>query len=321
MTKGTLLIKGKGGLGNRILSAVCGLVFADLTGRAPVIDWRDGSYAPEGQNAYPLLFQSPITLDCGEFDSRVAPVSPKIWSGHLNRTPQQMIDKFMPNGHSGPVAYRSLCTNLRQLETAEDIAVFWSYLPKFGRLRPHLRRDRRFSGRTDAQIIRAYLARYFLPNDRVAAAVDALAIEMESPSIGVHIRYTDRKVPLDRIKACLQAHLRRAPDTRIFLATDSAAVQAGMEQEFGQIYSHHKHLAEDGARLHHPNSTVAKQHEAENALIDMWQLSRCDRLIYSRHSTFSVTSAYLGAMTSSQLCDVDRFSPTVVAKRLIQYYA
>lgn len=29
----SLLIKAKGGLGNRMLSAICGLIFADLTGR------------------------------------------------------------------------------------------------------------------------------------------------------------------------------------------------------------------------------------------------------------------------------------------------
>jgi hypothetical protein len=56
MVKPILLIKGKGGLGNRMLSAVCGLALADLTGRTPIIDWRDGSYAPIGTNAYPLLF-------------------------------------------------------------------------------------------------------------------------------------------------------------------------------------------------------------------------------------------------------------------------
>ena len=89
MQSRTLVIKGKGGLGNRILSAISGLVYADLSGRKPVIDWRDGSYAPLGENAYPLLFQSPIgdeaiggaTMDDG------ADVCPAIWAGNLNRQP------------------------------------------------------------------------------------------------------------------------------------------------------------------------------------------------------------------------------------------
>jgi len=321
MRERTLLIKGKGGLGNRILSAVCGLVFADLTGRTPVIDWRDGSYAPEGENAYPLLFQSPIPVACETFDRRVAPVSPPLWSGQLNRTPQQMIDKYMPHGHSGPFAYRKLCTDLTDLDSAADIAVFWSYLPKFGRLRHHLNQHQRFRGLSDAQIIRDYLNRYFIPNERIGNAVSDLSARLNGPVIGVHVRYTDRKVPITRIKKALRHQLLRLPDAKVFLATDSAIAQQEMEAEFGPMEGILKYLPEDGSRLHLPTSQIAKLQEAENALIEMWQLSRCDFLVYSRHSTFSVTSAHLGGLTKAQLCDVDKYTPTVVAKRLIQHYA
>lgn len=321
MSSRMLLIKGKGGLGNRILSAVCGLVFADLTGRVPVIDWRDGSYAPIGENAYPLLFKTPIPQDCAAFDDVTLPVSPAIWTGHLDQTPQQMIDRFIPDSHSSPTGYRRLCTDLAKLDTPEDIAIFWSYLPKFGRLARNLRRDSRFAGKTEADVISEYLARYFTPNDRVQAAVEGLGAKLGAPSIGVHIRYTDRKIPLHRVRACLHRRLAQTPEAQIFLATDSAEVQAQMQAEFPNIHHIPKYLAADGSRLHWPTSEVAKLHEAENALIDMWQLGRCDHLIYSRHSTFSVTSSYLGRMGAAQLDDVDRFSPMVVAKRLIQTYA
>lgn len=55
-----LLIKGKGGFGNRILSAATGIVIAELTDRIAIIDWRDGEYMPRGTNAYPLLFEDPV---------------------------------------------------------------------------------------------------------------------------------------------------------------------------------------------------------------------------------------------------------------------
>lgn len=321
MSSRVLLIKGKGGLGNRILSAVCGLVYADLTGRDPVIDWRDGSYAPIGENAYPLLFKSPIARECAAFDGVRVPVSPAIWTGHLGRTPQQMIDRFLPDSHSKPTGYRRLCTDLTRLDAPEDIAVFWSYLPKFGRLARHLRRDPRFSGKTEADVMSEYLQRYFTPNDRILSAVDGLSAKLGTPSIGVHIRYTDRKIPLHRVRASLHKRLRQMPGAPIFLATDNAQVQAQMQAEFANVHHIPKYLAPDGGRLHWPTSEIEKLHEAENALIDMWQLARCDHLIYSRHSTFSVTSSYLGRMGAAQLDDVDRFSPIVVAKRWIQNYA
>ena len=126
MQSRTLVIKGKGGLGNRILSAISGLVYADLSGRKPVIDWRDGSYAPLGENAYPLLFQSPIggeaiggaTMDDG------ADVCPPIWAGNLNRQPQDMIDTYMPRSHSNPWGYRRLCVDLKRVDQSQAVAIY-----------------------------------------------------------------------------------------------------------------------------------------------------------------------------------------------------
>jgi hypothetical protein len=321
MTKRILLIKGKGGLGNRILSAVCGLAFADLTGRTPVIDWRDGSYAPIGTNAYPLLFKTPITQKCDAFDGRAASVTPAIWSGNLGLTPQEMIEKFAPKSHSSPTGYRRFCVDLKVLDTDEDIAVFWSYLPKFNRISRHLARDPRFAHHSETGLIAKNLDRFFTPNDRVFEQVSATATQLNRPSIGVHIRYTDRKIPLDPIKKALRKRLTRTPGASVFLATDNADVQTQIAAEFDNVYHIKKYLPTDGSRLHWPTSDIQKLHEAENALIDMWLLSRCDHLIYSRHSTFSVTSSYLGNMSAAQLHDVDKWSPTVVAKRWIQAYA
>ena len=320
MTSKILLIKGKGGLGNRILSAVCGLVFADLTGRHPVIDWRDGIYAPDGENAYPLLFDSPIPLDCKTFDDVRSDISPTVWSGRLTQSPQQMIETFSPRGHSNPTGYRRFCTDLATLGTAEQIAVYWSYLPKFGRLSRFMAGDPRFAGRNLDTVISDYLDRYFRPNARVSTALGNLHSQITGPSIGVHIRYTDRKVPLAPIRRALRNRLRRTPDAQVFLASDNAQVQADMAAAFDGIIHFPKHLPKDGVRLHSPTARIAKQREAENALVDMWQLGRCDHLICSRHSTFSVTSAYLGRMTPDRVTDVDRYSPSVVLKRVIQSY-
>ncbi len=321
MNPRTLLIKGKGGLGNRMLSAVCGLVYADLTGRVPVIDWRDGSYAPMGENAYPLLFKTPIQQTCVAFDATSGAVTPVIWAGHLDRTPQAMIDQFAPNSHSNPMGYRRLCVDLTTLSAPEATAVFWAYLPKFGRLRRHLRRDPRFAHKSEAEIIHEYLTRYFTPNDRVLNDVDAITAGFGWPVIGVHIRYTDRKVPLHRIEDRLRQRISERSGAQVFLATDNADVQDRIKDRFENVHHIPKYLAPDGSRLHWPTSEVEKLHEAENALIDMWLLSRCDHLIYSRHSTFSVTSSHLGRLKPAQLDDVDRYSPGVVAKRVIQRYA
>jgi hypothetical protein len=317
-----LIIKAKGGLGNRILSAVSGLAFAEMTGRTPIIDWRDGSYAPKAENAYPLLFDTPIRLPCDIRDADPATPSPAIWgAGNLQLTPQAMIDKYFPQSHSSPTVYRKLCTDLNTLNASEDTAVFWCYLPKFARLRRHLRRHPVFASQSIEEIIKSYLDSHFTPNANIRNRVAAQMAQMPGPVIGVHIRYTDRKISLEKVQHRLRHRLQQMPNANIFLATDNADVQDTIVAEFRNVFYTSKFLDKSGNRLHHPDSTIDKLAEAENALVDIWMLSQCDHLIHSRHSTFSETSAILGGLTGQRRDDVDRFNPVVLAKRLIQAYA
>ena len=313
-----LLIKAKGGLGNRMLSAVSGLVYADLTGRLPLIDWRDGSYAPIGENAYPQLFDTPLTQPVELYDDRVDGVDPPIWSGALGLTPQAMIDRHFPHLHSSATVYRRLCTDLSRLDAPAPLAVFWCYLPKFGRLAPHMRRDPRFQGRPLDEVIADYLGRYFTPNARVREAVADLGARLAPPVIGVHVRYTDRKIPLAPLKTALRRELERRPGATVFLATDNGAVQAEFAAEFPNVQYIDKQLRDDGSRLHLPSADPGTRAEAENALIDMHLLARCDHLIYSKHSTFSVAAALIGRLPAERQTDVDRLNPKVVAKRFVQ---
>jgi hypothetical protein len=315
-----LVIKAKGGLGNRMLSAVCGLVYADLTGRQPVIDWRDGSYGPLGENSYPALFDSPITLGVGDVDLAPGPVTPAIWTGHLDQTPQAMVNRFDPARHASATVYRRFCVDLSRLDQPEALAVFWCYLPKFGRLARHMAASPRFRGQPLESVIADYLDRYFTPRPHVRAAIAATLAQMPRPLIGVHIRYTDRKIPLHRIKAALHRRLSEQPGASVFLATDNAQVQAEMAAEFPAIRHIDKHFNPDGSRLHWPTATFEKTREAENALIDMGVLARADHLIYSRHSTFSVTSAHIGRLPAARQDDVDRLNLPVVIKRIVQNY-
>lgn len=312
-----LLIKAKGGLGNRMLSAATGLIYADLTGRRPIVDWRDGIYAPLGENAYPRLFDTPLTDDPSEIDPQ-AVVTPAVWAGRLDRDPAPLISELDPSKHASPTIYRKYCTDLSRLDAPEPVAVFWCYLPKMPRLARHLAADARFAGQDPDALFRAYLKRYFTPNVRVRKEVASFMEGLPRPVIGVHIRYTDRKIPLDKVKAALRARLAETPGARIFLATDNGDVQAEMAAEFDNIHYTPKYLPEGGARLHVKATEIDKQFEAENAMIDMWALAACNHLIYSTNSTFSISSALLGGIGPDRRTDVDARNLPVQIKRFFQ---
>lgn len=311
-----LLIKAKGGLGNRMLSAVTGLVYADLSGRIPVIDWRDGVYAPRGVHVYPRLFDAPPMPDPAAFDDR-RDVTPAVWAGRMADSAGRMV----AGQHSGAMVYRKSCVDLSRLDQPEKVAVFWSYVPKLPRLGWHLRRDPRFRGRPYYEIVADYIDRYFTPNARVRTAVAAAIDPLPRPIIGAHLRYTDMTGPLDKVKTEIARLRARMPDAPIFLATDSAKAEADIKATFGNLHLTEKHLPEDGRQLHgYTEEGVDPITEAENAMIDMWALARCDHLVYSRNSTFSGTSALIGGIPPERLADVDRHNPRIVLKRLVQNY-
>ncbi len=319
-----LVIKAKGGLGNRMLAAVTGLAYADLAGRQPVIDWRDGIYAPRGVNAYPLLFDGPALPDPAGFDN-VTDVVPARWSSRMHLETALLIDEDQPHRHRSPTVYRDYCVPLHRIDHAEQVAVFMSYLPKMPRLARHFRKDPRFQGQSFTEIMQRYLAQAFRPKSYITDAVDATFADISGPVLGVHVRYTDLKVPLDKIIRSVETRVTQTPATSIFLSTDSAEVQDRFQAHFDRVHVTPKYLSGNGQQLHLHDQKPGtefyeKTSEAENALIDMWSLARCDQLIYSSQSTFAISAMLLGQMEKRHTHDVDRISVPVRSKRFLQNY-
>lgn len=312
-----LLIKAKGGFGNRIMAAACGIIVAEIECRTPVIDWRDGEYLPKGQDAYPLLFDRPVTVAPATFDD-CTEVEPALWSGRLAEHPVDVISKDFPNDHSNPLIYRRLSLNLTR-PAAAPVAVFWSYLPKLARIRR--RASLRYPGVPMLEIVRRVLFEHFTPNQRVRHAVDQLFEARSHPIIGVHVRYTDRKVSLKRIISDTATLRRRMPQAEIFLATDNGNVQELFRSAFDRVFVIDKAFGAGDNSLHEQAEHADPLREAENALIDMWALSRCDWLVHSRHSTFSVAAAAIGGIPRPRQLDIDRWNAKVVLKRWVQAWA
>lgn len=313
-----LVIKAKGGLGNRMLSAITGLVLADLDGRKPYIDWRDGMYLAPGENLYPELFDAAWMDDLAALDHETD-VAPSMWSGRLTEHPVDVIRREFPNQHQNPMLYRKLSIPFSGKGAAARVGVFWSYLPKLRRLAGRMGRDPRFAGRSQDAVMQDYLDRYFRPVPQVTARVDAVFDTLKKPVIGVHIRFTDRKVPLDRIIRELTRLSQSMPEATIFLATDSDLAQTAILSRFDNVVTLEKVLPKDGAALHFSTDSFNDPvQEARNALADMMALARCDWLLHSRHSTFSVTAALLGHISESQQVDIAKFDPVVRTKQFFQ---
>ncbi|MEL7219375.1 MAG: hypothetical protein AAGK01_13230, partial [Pseudomonadota bacterium] len=95
--------------------------------------------------------------------------------------------------------------------------------------------------------------------------------------------------------------------------------QDAVVERFPDTITIDKALSDGTAALHFTSEEFADPIvEARNALVDMMALARCDYLLHSSHSTFSVTAALHGRIPKDRQVDVDRLNAKVKIKQFIQ---
>ncbi len=110
-------------------------------------------------------------------------------------------------------------------------------------------------------------------------------------TVGVHVRRTDHAgavnhSPLEAFVALMQQEIDRDPDTGFFLATDSPAVETELSGKFPDRI------------LIYPKRSLDRndQDAIEDAVVDLYRLSKCRKVIGSYDSSFSETAAKLGGV-------------------------
>jgi hypothetical protein len=127
----------------------------------------------------------------------------------------------------------------------------------------------------------------FEPAARIQRAVDELRPRLDR-AIGVHIRRTDNQQSI--AKSPLSAFISRMEDAiaeddaaAFFVATDSRETYRELAQRFGKrVFEHHK-------------ATLARDDPAGivDAVVDLYALGGCQRIIGSYWSSFTDTAAEL----------------------------
>lgn len=310
-----LIIKAKGGLGNRLLSAASAISYARATNREWCIDWRDGLYAGEHENSIELMFDVPKQDKLYALENN-ALVIPRLWSNRIHWPVRSIISLLFSKQHSNPFVYRKLSAPF-QLSAPESTAeIFWSYTSKYGRIKQFLSNEQRTVGRD--RILGEVLLTYLKPNKRIIKQADSMLAGKAENTLGVHIRYTDLKVPIASVVKKVKEQLSIFQYHYIYLATDSADAQMQFSREFSNVLVQEKRYSLNNAQLHSVRDYDEKQSDADAALIDLITLSKCKGLVYCSRSTFAETSRLYGDFDKERLVDVDRFNVLVSIKRWLQ---
>lgn len=314
-----LLVKAKGGMGNRMLCAITGIIYGQLTGRFVVVDWRDGTYSNDGSNTFSRFFSCPSVYPETILPPDVT-IRPSVWGNKLDKSMSSMISEYDPDKHRSIRIHRKYSVDVRKLGYDEDIIIFWYYTGRIRDIKRHLcNRQDGFTGLNTNGIIHKVLTEQMKLSDEVRQCIDEYkTANWPEKVIGVHVRHTDRRTNLAKYEKHLHRFLKRYPDAHIFLATDNRQVSQEHHKRFKNVFSTPKWFPESMASMHQNVNCPDKVANGIEALVDMYLLAECDCLIYSGYSTFSLISRVLSDAQPENIVDIDRFNVKVQSKKLIR---
>lgn len=303
----TLVIRGSGGLSNRLQAVLAGIAYCLLSGRTLCVDWRDGMYSDDFSNVFPRWFtvQGIATLDAIP-PTQAGHLHPPFWDAWLHEA--VAVEYLFNNDHLSTenVARTSIdfsCTNYPQ-----DVIVGWAVdLQPALLLAPRLREAAEALQKpylreyTDRDIVRWLAQEYLHLTPRLAHKVERFATRHFSRprTIGIHIRHTDLQSPLEEMLACLRR--RAEEDCNIFLATDNKHVQAAVCNIFPHAVFSPKSFPNGDEPLHCFVPELKNVQKGEEALLDMYLLSKCNELIYYHKSSFSRIPLLLSSLPAAHI--------------------
>ncbi len=318
--KGFVLVKGKGGLGNRMQSAMSGILYAMLSDRQIVIDWSDFTYSNQGENALPKLFTVPNSKEHLPESARCS-VAPLLWVDQLDRQASEVVQEVDPIAHNTWRGYRKFSFDFSSLDHPEQTLVMWTYSHLIPRMRRHFRGPFSWlSSMTDEDIMRWLLNNRLILHPDIMATVERqwrLKVSQDNV-VGVHIRFTDLKLSIEPYYNVLDNLFKTVPNLEMFLATDNISVQKNMIKRYYRVVYNDKWFPAGGQAMHHNNACPDRTQNAIDALLDMYMLAKCSYLIYAGSSTFSYLSSLLSTSPTHHIIDTERRKPLIQMKKTIK---
>jgi len=309
-----VLVKGSSGLGNRILAAASAILYGQITDRKIIIDWSEGSYSEDEMNVFLLYFKNDNLASLDDLEE-IKSIYPKMWENNLDKSFGGLKQQLNLKG------YPDMSFNISKLDYDQDILVFCAYSSKVHAMR-RLFKDKfsYLNTMTNPQILAKIIRENFELQPDIRSRIDNFkAKNFGKNTIGVHIRYSDMKIPLDEIYQKVKQVVQQNKQATIFLATDSKEVSENFQNTYEKVVKTDKWFSPSGERLHQNWTQCPDRIEnGKQALIDLYLLSECDSLIFSSQSSFGYVASLLS--DSKKLYDIKESSNLIdkVVKKILQ---
>jgi|WetSurMetagenome_2_1015567.scaffolds.fasta_scaffold00497_17 glycosyltransferase involved in cell wall biosynthesis len=276
-----VLVKVCYGMGGRIRVLVDAIDYARRTGRQLIVDWNDGFYDDRKNDTdiFSQYFIAPES-NCLEFYDKMTDVVktmkiyPETWA----------LKPFGPGVtfFDDDLSYNTFYKVAPPGEDVDaDIVIFtWPMDPKYRQ--------------TDARALYSELKL----QPRIVEKIDRFIIDnFTKPPIGVHVRHGngENKVIAPEIEWFIEKinKVRQYEDRPVLLCTDSILVQDYFVNRLDNVCFTSKKFTLHGSLHNNPMNTDCPFNNGEQALVDLYLLSRCDILVISGEF-FGETAILLG---------------------------
>lgn len=311
-TQRALVVKGKSGMGNRILSVLNGIIYSRLTNRSLFVDWRDGVYSEKGINAFFRFFESPNVSASSDISPKSS-VFPPVWANNINKSVVDMIKHFGPP-KALPQEYKDKYSiDIGRIDYSDDVLVMFSHNIEWEKLKLHAQYfPSEWKGLDRSAIIKKLLQEFlFLKPDIQHRAEKFRAEFFRDRVIGLHIRNADdvshftKMAPLERYSYALERLIEKEPNALIFLATDNQGILTSYRAIYKNVIATNKWFPPLAERMYNNMHCLDRTRNGIEALVDMYLLAQCDYLVFSSKSSFGRMARYLSCIDETRIYDVE----------------
>lgn len=263
MTTGTVFLEPFGGLGNRMRAIISAVKLANELGKRLEVIWDIGS---DFNSPYEALFKSNPAF-------KVSLKRNNVLSSYNPST----LKRRVINTWNSLYGYDNVIWEQDHQRTFFSPGFKVSELAKHRNI--YIRSCERFFG-GDAWHI-------FEPVPEIQASIDDAISRFSSNTLGIHIRRSDnlnsiKFSPLEAFTTLIETELKNDPSTRLFLATDDQPSRDYILQKFA---TNTIHLTKEFSR--------GKEQGIREAVIDLFVLSNCTKIIGSYWSSFTDVAGML----------------------------
>jgi hypothetical protein len=316
-----MIVKNKAGLGNRLIHISSSILYAQITGRKLIIDWRDATYSTDGSNVFPKLFTVPNISQVEEIPHTDS-VYPLIWKNNLDKSVNDLLrshDADRPLLYRSPFLWSKYRIDMASIDYPYDCLVSWSYNSEIYKLRPHFKgKFASLKAMSNEAILRKILRENLTLNETIKNQVNTFKKNnFGKKTIGVHIRYTDRKNPFDKYPKIINNIIDKYPQAIIFLATDNKVVELFFREMYKDIVvTAEKWYPESSERLHENWDCPDRFENCVQALVDMYLLASCNYLLCDQNSTLAFAAKLISDIPEVNVIDTSQYSLKRILKKM-----